>query len=764
MKKCITAFLLASAMAGTLLLGGCDDSKPGPEMSRVTNVYSSVDIPLPENYGVRGMYAVGENILVDCAYTVSENPYTEGRVLLSLDDASGDYTEIQLPQYDSEKQQIYNICPADDGSIVLSTVHTDYEAETYYYDIQRYAGGECTVLCADLEAVFESDPSESIFGGGFYIQEIAVDGAGNIYVVTDTLIGVFDRDMKKLFELSFDHYIDDVGVSADGRVYVSYRDADTFRSMFRYIDVEKRALGEDVPMPDVNLDNVKLYIGPGYDIYYDDGSAVYGYSGATDTAEERNDKLLDYINSDIIQNGVQGLVVIDADTFLVNYYEYREENSIRELYLMKRVPDEEVPERYVIDYAVNYGSYDVADQVVRFNRSSDTYRVRLTEYSSFNTDGNYGLAEEALLNDYTAGNGPDIVMLSEFANRNELLENELFLDLYSLMEEDDEFDPSVLFDCVLEPMERGGELHELVTVLSLRTLAGKRANIPCEGWSASGFLDFAKSVPEDKYILDYTDQRAMFNTLMTLSLGSFADRENGTVNFDVPEFRELLEYAKNTEEFSYYSTLSGDELAEYERDRSRVYREDTVLLSDVYLHSPTDAVAAMFTFGFDDTVFVGYPTARGNGAVLEPTVSLAVSKDSPVAEGAWEFIKSTLYNDTRYGRHRISSVRENFRAAAEADMEMHYFYSFDGGVSGSTADDFLTRYSEAEGIYRDVTAEDIRLMESLIDGAAPVPSYYYTLMELISEDLEMYFSGEKNIDETVNIINSRAGIYIAENS
>ena len=55
-------------------------------------------------------------------------------------------------------------------------------------------------------------------------------------------------------------------------------------------------------------------------------------------------------------------------------------------------------------------------------------------------------------------------------------------------------------------------------------------------------------------------------------------------------------------------------------------------------------------------------------------------------------------------------------------------------------------------------------MERMLDGAAAIPVYAEKFVELAMEDLQMYFAGEKTLDETIDIIESRVGLYIAENS
>jgi len=766
--------MLSLILAATLMLpmlAACS-SRPKPELSRVTHVYKSKDISLPDNISTSSgsMYLVGGELMIRATEILDEGPYenreqaenARREVMLKLDIATGDYTMEPLPKLGANRYINY-VLPVEDGYLLIINSY-DEKQGTEQFSVECWDGKAFTVLSDNVQALFDANPEEAEFGfRNFYLQYIQTDGDGNIYLATDGLLGVFDAAMKKLFEIELPGWIDTLGKSADGRVFIQYYDRQNGGQVLRYIDPAKKDFGEhlEIPASDRFL-NAEFYTGSGYDMYISDDQSVWGYNVGSEPVE-----LLNWVNSDIIADGIRDLAIVDENTFIANYYEYHEEGTVRELYILERVPDEEVPERYVIDLAVHYMNYELPSKVVRFNRNNDEYRVRITDYSQYVTDENFEAGAERLYNDIKAGTGPDVISLANFNNSAVLIEEEIFADLYEFMDKDKEFDRETLFDCVLEPFEVRGELPQLVTSMSLRTLAAKRANVPGDSWTVEQFLDWAEALPNGKYLTDYMNQTGMLNLLICRSIERFIDAERGKVDFDNDTFRRLLEYAKNTTDFNYRDTLSGDALADFNTDRYKAYREDIILLHEAHIYDLSGLVDAMFAFGFEDTAFIGYPTMEGSsGVVVTPNESYAILDDSPVADGAWEFVKSMLSPDSsmRGGRMNLSANREAFRAATAEDMKMHYFYYYDGGRSGSSSDDFFGRYDESEGIYRDFTDADVALMERMLDGAAAIPAYAEKFVELAMEDLEMYFAGEKTLDETIDIIESRVGLYIAENS
>lgn len=59
--------------------------------------------------------------------------------------------------------------------------------------------------------------------------------------------------------------------------------------------------------------------------------------------------------------------------------------------------------------------------------------------------------------------------------------------------------------------------------------------------------------------------------------------------------------------------------------------------------------------------------------------------------------------------------------------------------------------------------EDAEYIRKLIEGIEDDNSYDLRLMNLILEEAESYFSGQKTLEEAVNIIRNRAQLYVDEN-
>ena len=764
MRKQITSLLVAaSLMLPSAALVSCG-GEAQPELSKVDHVYKSTDITLPEEISINRLYPTLDGVLAEgYERSPSGDDYEYNALLMKI---SRDGSYEKLPVELEENNYLSSIAPAPDGGLLGVIYRYDAETDSQNYALCRYSDGHFETICPDIVSVLSQDNNSPYF----YINTLLTDAEGRIYISSDEQIYVLDGDMKLLFTLEINGYINSMGSTSDGRIWAKYDDfSGNYETVLSFIDPDKRDFGERLEIPDSNLfRNAELYIGPGYDLYLDTDTALYGYNLSDESGEPV--ELLNWINSDIIHNGINSMVVLDSDTVLASYYEYdsSSESSINELYLLNRLSEDEIPERYIINLAVQYMDYSLPSKVVRFNRNNDKYRVVITDWSEYNTSDDYELGETTLQNEILAGNSPDVFALSNFNRRSEWISSGMFTDLYKLMEQDEQFDASAFFPNLLTEFESGGKLYELVSRFYIKTIMSKREFVPYDGWTAGEFIDFAASLPEDAYLFDYSMPGDMFDFLLSGSMDSLIDYEKGSCNFDSDEFRKILEFAyNNNDEWSYASSLSGDELMDYNQDRNKPYREGKILLNDCYIHDIGNYLSELVGMGAEDAVFVGYPADHGNGSVLYPTESYAISEKSPVKAGAWEFVKFIVGSDDSdlYRSWGFSSMISRFDAEAEQMLDQHFFFQYNGGYSswsGDREDNYLE--DRTDGVLRDVTTADIEAIETLIMGAQAGLDTESKVLEIIGEEAEMYFAGDKTLDETAKVIQSRVGIYIAENN
>lgn len=775
------SILLSTTMLMTVLLSvSCGDKTPEPEKTKVEHVYKAKTIDIGDNISPNTLMIAGEDALVYGYEIIDRENYTTQNILLKIDTETGDFTKTVMPDDDDSSGYVQEIAADRDGNIYFLKCEYDYDADTESYSIDRLVDNAAETLCDDISVLFEANEDSEFGYSYFYIQYFAIDAEGNFYIATDDSMIVCDSSCSKLFQIDIDGYIRGIGVTSEGKAYLSYYEYNgNSGSCIAYIDLEKKSVGENLPLPDTgNLSNADFYVGEGYDIYYKDESSLYGFNSADGEPVE----LLNFINSDVNPNTVSSMIVIDADTVLVYSRDYWSDTTTKELLLMNRVPEDEIQEKYVIrlGYYPN-GEGTIESQTVNFNRASDEYRVELIDYSKYATDDDYS-GESRLEKEILAGTAPDIIALDYFDNADNWIEQGVFTDLNKLIDEDESFDRSEYFESVLNAYtDSDGKMYRFVTNFYINTILANKSIVGYDGWDAETFISFVSSLPEDVYLDSYMSRDRFISMALSCSMDSFIDYDKATCSFDSESFKTLLELAKNmSEEYtSYYATLSEDEKEEYSNDRMKPYRDGTIILdaNDGYINSIDEYASATVQYGKGiDVNFIGFPTNKGNGAIIFSNSSYAINEKSLLKDGAWEFIKQIANGASRRSWWGFSINIENFEKAAEDEIGgWHYYYangSMGFGDSDMTYEEAMAEVEEMldrrgrdeNGVLLQTTKEHLEELKELINGAQAIPNGQSKIFDMINEEAAYYYDGTKSLDETVKIIQDRISTYISENS
>ncbi len=776
MKTRILSTILAIVMlAGIIPLSSCGKKGPEPVKSKVDHVYKATPIEAGD-INVNKIGVAGGKIVVYGFEIISRDPYESQNVILSIDQATGSIDKQVLENSDENSGYIQEIALLQDGSMLFLLQGWDEKTEKSAYMVDKTTpDGKRTRVCDDIASLMESTGENSAFGGQpFYIDSMAVDKDENVFLTCDYAIIALDKNFTKLFEIEVNGYIRRLGATSDGRVYASFRDNSSGGNQICYIDTAKKGFGDPVPLPDSqNIQNAEFFVGSGFDIYYKDDSSLYGFNAADAEPTE----LLNFVNSDINPYTVRQLAIIDADNIVCYNYDFTSSDEVaRELLLLKRVPEEEIPEKYVIRVAHSpYGSGDLDSLAVKFNRASDEYRVELVNYLKYSTEEDYSGSEQ-LKNDLIAGTAPDIVSLSSFNSTSDLIAQKAFTDLNKLIEKDETFDRSKYFENVLDAgCDTDGHLYELITDFQINTILANKKYLSFDHWDANKFVDFASNLPEGTYLANYTDRQTMLYLALACSMDTFIDYKNASCDFDNDNFKKLLGLVKNTEDFSYYNSLSGDELQDFREDQSLPYREGKIFLdtNGGYISSFTDYVSASVRYGDkNETVFIGYPTNKGNGAVLQASSSYAITDKSLLKEGAWNFLKTLLDADPagRSGRRGLKTSVAGMKKVGEAEIGRWYVFSANGwssfGGSDMTYEEALERMERRNrgGVLVQINQSHLDAFIEFLNGVQGMPDLEGKVFEIINEEAEAYFSDAKSLDETAKIIQNRVSTYIAEKS
>ncbi len=794
--RILTAALAVPLLVTSIVLPSCHENDTSDtrlvEPVAVDHVWKSEYVTLPDDITgqLEQYYRDGDAIIFPGYRVLNPETYETENVTVTfrLNDHSISYTsaadadgssEINQIGTDGMRRSVQQTYTYADGTLeLLWAYNTKSEEETY--ELRRKDADQNALWTIDLQQQFDSQNR-----GWFHVQDIVVDSVnGTIYASADSAIVAFDGMGTRLYEVSADGNISSLFAAGDDKVYATghMRNPQTgsYEMTMCPMDDAVKGFGDPVAVPaSVDLQNANVYGVEGYDLCYSNDTGFYAWN--FDDAEAT--LLCNWMNSDLGQRDLGTLVVLSEELILRRATD--PVSGSQQIAVMTPVPPDEVTPKYLIEVGhINNGSDMLAEYALAFNRSSDKYRVVFRDYSGINSEGDDFAFANALDQDIISGNAPDIVFDQGYFNLINLAEKGAFLDLYTYMDADDailsrkDFLPSVL-----TPFEnKNGTLSILVSGFALNTLFARTEDVGEKTiLSIEDAMALSSSLEEGTYLFamylgNSNAENApppaltVLNTLLPYSLSAFIDEKNAVCTFDDGRFAALLQFCENAAILNTAGTNISTDAA---------FRNGNLVFDlQSWLMSPNDYLRVKY-YDFENTemTHIGYPTADTtlkNAAVMAPASMWAISKDSPVADGAWEFITSTfgdVMNDMYYRMHSFPTCYGALEAMFKEER-LNYTVFRENGSSGTSVaegEEFILEENEwlyekvlEGGVFAHMEPEDEAELLDILENVSLVQPYDMTLTDMIKEDVSAYFAGAKTLEETVKLVQSRVSIYVSE--
>ena len=344
--------------------------------------------------------------------------------------------------------------------------------------------------------------------------------------------------------------------------------------------------------------------------------------------------------------------------------------------------------------------------------------------------------------DIFAGEGPDIIMNG--ADFSTSFEPALFMDLT------EDIGSEGIFENVIEVNKTDGKLYTVPLTFTLSGIICDSAFIRerQKGFTCKEYEQFVRSVcngndPVKKNKADYF----LFCYSLMPDCQVYAGE---TPDFGNEKFKKLAKFV--------YMTVENKPTDET-TDPVNSLGDDIHATS--YTFSSTNAY---FSFGMShdaDTVVLGYPSDEETGPYVSIVNSVAVANTTKNKAGCVEFVKLLMSSETQADYAKTGfSIPVNVEAFGDSSKAQLKQYNaerkkyIEMGFSEADLRNFGT-LSEARE--RDITA-----FENIIRSAETVYRYDPAVALIIKEEMQAYFSGQKNLDDVVLIINNRAKTYLSE--
>lgn len=568
---------------------------------------------------------------------------------------------------------------------------------------------------------------------GTWAGSLTVNGKGDLLLLSDNKVSVYNKKGKKtkIQKLNTTAYgMDICGDRADGFYLISMERG----------PLTKKVHGEKEEIIDDKHNFLEFSRTEDGRTLASNGEKVYLYSENGNEWQE----LFDIVSLDVC---TQDIVKWWMDEKKKVYLIVRDD-GVSEEYLVtaERMPEEEIPKKEVIRLGTNGNLLEVQRAVVNFNRSSEKYRVEVTNYAGmlgmYSDSSDYSAVEKRFRLDLYSGKEMDLVFTNLLSCYG-ISPKGLLEDLTPYLEQSDRLSAEEFFPEVLQAATYNGDLTYLSNSFHISTLLCKAS---LEGaykdeWTVDNLFELAGNYPE-AYLFplvrgdtgtvgEHSAQCVMENVLLLDGGRIFAGD-----TFDKKTFVKLLSKSKEAYDARNQGTAIREELNQ---------KKLLFVNADIWKFSDLTRCFAE-DFAKKDMMAIGYPMESGQGkSVMEPCNGIGILASSEHREAAWAFLEFYIPFSDRGDTDYLSTRKSVF----EKQIKKAYQYAQqDLGLDDGN-------YMEEEAL---------NLLEEMLGNAVGSDQKIEAeILQIIREETPAYYAGDRSAEAVADSVGKRVRLYLNEN-
>lgn len=388
-----------------------------------------------------------------------------------------------------------------------------------------------------------------------------------------------------------------------------------------------------------------------------------------------------------------------------------------------------------------------------FSRENPTCRI---EYESADAAADWSEFEayhDRILAELVSGKGPEILIVGGDDMRM-LYEKGALADISGVLPKETE---EQIFKGVLEAGTIDGKLVGLANLMNMWTLFVSENVWTKDTWTLEEFVDLVEKkegelecVLEGNYYLKTSDLVMKHLALMDLYNSPFLDVEKEECHFDSELFKKVLEIAKR---YGAANIPGGNiDSNAYEEMKESLNDGHALAFVDTSINNLNVFSNKMSWLG-EDYYCVGFPTNGKSGSYLYCDSFLVVNKEAADMDMIYRYIQY-LFDEENQRRAGTDTVRRDILSSfviyRDWDLNSPWAFSLGDGAY------IILEYKQDGTSYLEDYFE-------YIDSCVPAPFGTQEIKDIISEETEAYFAGEKDLDRTVDVIQKRVQLYLNEN-
>ena len=624
-----------------------------------------------------------------------------------------------------EKEEEY-ILTADYEALVFE------DAENMFYELgtQYYQGKILRFTCDRQNNVYRCEE-----GGGtrLYMTDVSerylglmanwwLDGEGRLWILKEDQVMLMDETGEVLRTITVEGVAADICESASGELFLQIQDPEKLRSGVAKLSEE------DLYIEDVHWQKeaiLGMASGGDGDVLLVSNEGIYAYTFSNNSKEW----YVKWAGSSYIPQGRVPDMKFYSDNYILLLTEDDFEVSLKRLSLADMG-------KQILTYKSTFIPYQIRDMIEKFNAENEDYYIRMEECpDSMST----AVFRDKLQAEIAAGHGPDILDQSSVQDfyslwqRGALVELTPYLESEGIQKED--YFPDAFFPYGGNEGVYGFACGE--GVRSYYVDAGVAEAVP--GWQIDALLTFLENDTLDRAYSDYFNSPGYL--LWTWLHGSddlqgCVDWENMTCDFTGERFLKMLQLA------SQYGFRDGD-------DPENVLGQDMWLILNLRFWGEWQYDMALMNM-----VEVGYPGEECGHPWVYPQGIYGINANSEHKEGAWQFIAMLMSEEGQYDLG-LNPSTTYFPSNKPAFLKVIDYWE-------EKHPEYIVREVDGVNWGFEVTRESMEELYDMIENGMRVPHMADPVLEIIDEETDAYFEGDKTAEEVIAIIQNRVQLYLNE--
>ena len=451
--------------------------------------------------------------------------------------------------------------------------------------------------------------------------------------------------------------------------------------------------------------------------------------------------LCDFLLNNYIFGEIYDLEVQEDDTALI-LLQY--EGKIG-LVKVSNNTQEAQTEKQEIIIAFGYPHMAITSSIGRFNRQSDKYVITAITKDENETMEDYN---RAIQFEISTGKGPDILADDFLYMGTEgYMQNGYFASLDDVL---DSMEPYLV--SAFEGGKSEGVLYGMPYDFRLRLATySQDFTKGREYWTLPDFMKAVEAVEPKAIMKGFNAYHIiLYFGLYDNSNKEFIDWEKGESHLTEKPFLDLVKFAEKYGENSDISDLE----------------EGRALEEGMTISSFTD-VCQLRKFAEMEACFKGKPAYTGFPRTDEKGVYilsryLYVNSSSEQIEGAKEFLRFLLSEEEQKRFLNVNHIGVGSRAEIPVNLSaIDYLIEMENNLAREEKD--VKFYSELASYSRTgLNEEQAEEFKELVKNAVPCTFYASGIADMVCEELEYYFNGDKTLEEAVTILDKRVQLYMDE--